>query len=90
MEEFLPENPKNIIYRKEPPINWKHFKRIMLILIFFTYFNQITSQTFDFIKFGYKFLILLIILQVFFKGYPLVENIKNLVNKSSEIVKKLV
>ena len=91
METFIIEGKKFIIKDDDKSvINWSDYKKIILILILFFYFNRITEDGYNLIKYGLKFIVLLIIIQSFFKDSKVFNIVKKYINKITNLSSKIL
>ena len=67
----LTKNKKKKDINKNKVINCDDLYKIFLVLILFIFLNIITKEIYKFIQTGLKLLILIVILQTFFKDYPI-------------------
>lgn len=67
-------------------INWKDINKILLVLIFFSYFTNITSNIYEMITTSFKMLIFLVMIQVVFKDNEIFKKFYYFIDS---IIKKL-
>lgn len=93
-ERFTPEEKDQIISQKKKVIDWDDMYKIILILILFVYFNALTKEAYNFIQTGFKLLILIIILQTFFKDSIVFDKFKKIIlliiNLGSNFTKRIL
>ena len=80
MERFIVEG-KKLEKNNKKVINWDDINKIILVLILFVYFNKLTSDSYNMIKYSLKILVLLIIIQSIFKDTKIFKILKNLIYK---------
>lgn len=80
METFIIEGEK-LDKKEEKVVNWNDANKIILVLILFVYFNKLTSDSYNMIKYGLKFIVLLVIIKTVFKDSEIFTIIKNILEK---------
>jgi hypothetical protein len=78
MERFI-EGEK--IKKEESLIKWNDIQKIILVLILFAYFNNITADGYNLIKYGLKFVLLFVIIDSIFKDSNIYKFVKDLITK---------
>ena len=81
-EKFTPESSPIDKPKKKSVVNWGNFYRIILVLILFAYFSVLTKEFYNFMQTGLKLLILIVILQTFFKEYPVIDKVTNILSST--------
>lgn len=88
-ENFTTNNNLNIEIPdksiKKSVINWNDIYKIILVLILFAYFSVLSKEIYNFLQVIIKLIILVVILQTFFKDYPVIDNLSTIISKTIKL-----